>query len=292
MFPVLTYAKASVAILGIILILPVIAQHAHAQELFRLSLFLDKVTYTPLDESVKVTGCLLSEGSSVLGRLVSVEVHAPDGNVVLVDSAATDSTCNFELAIDTRSLPEHGNYLVVATHESASGKEAFRFSNEINLKQAGECAESYCLYYFELLGQIYPVQYTLSSGKLNSIVVDLPARSLMFLIDPTENAGTMTALLPRQAIDSSQNGTDVRYKVFIGSLTNGVRHVVHEELAADNSTRTVVVDYPASDEQILVSINGTHIAPEFGHTLMVFGALAGSVIVSLRFIRFKFRING
>jgi hypothetical protein len=286
MFQVLAY-KAAVAILGIILIFPVIAQHAHAQELFRLNLFADEVTYTPLDENVKVTGCLSSQGTSVLGRLVSVEVRGPDGNVVLADSAATDSTCNFEVAIDTRSLPEHGNYLVVATHETASGKKAFRFSDEANLKQAGACAESYCLYYFELLGEIYPVQYNLSSGKLDSIVVDLPARSLMFLINSTESAGTMTALLPRHAIDSSHNGTDVRYKVFIGSFTNGVRHVVHEELAADNSTRTVVVDYPASDEQILVSINGTHIAPEFGHTIVIFGVLAGSVIVSFRYVRIK-----
>jgi hypothetical protein len=287
MASVTAYAKAALAVLGILLGLQANAQHADAQELFRLNVYLDKVTYTPSDENVRVTGCLLSEGASVLGRLVSVEVRGPDGNVVLSDSAAADATCKFEVDIDTRSLPGHGDYLVVATHESASGKKAFRFSDESNMKQEGECAESDCKYYLELVGEIYPVQYSLSSGKLDSVVADLPARSLMFLINSSDSGGTFTAILPRDAIDSSQNGTDVRYKVFVGGVANGVKHVVHEELTADVNTRTIVVDYPASEEQTLVSINGTHIAPEFGHALVILAALAGAVILSSRLMRFR-----
>jgi hypothetical protein len=283
-------AKATFVFLGIVVGLHSTMQQAYAQEYFRLNVFLDKVAYVP-DEIIKVTGCLSSEGTSVLGKLVSVEVQGPDGESVLSDSATVDATCNFDLDIDSRSLPEHGNYLVVATHESASGKKAFRFSDETNVKEEGECVENYCRYYFELLGLIYQVEYKLTSGKLDSIVVDLPARSLMFLINSTESNGNMTALLPRNVLDSSQNGTDIRYKVFVGSVADGVKQIVHDEVAADEATRTIAVDYPKSNEHILVSINGTHIAPEFGNTLMIIVAIAGAVVASSRFRRTKTKVS-
>jgi len=258
-------------------------------DLFRINVYLDKVTYTPLDGSVRVTGCLLSEGTSVLGRQVSIVVQAPGGEVVVSETATADDSCNFEFNFDTRGLSEYGDYSVVATHETASDKKAFRFSDTNNVKQEGECADRYCPFSFELQGGIYEVQYKVTAGTLHSIIVDLPARSLMFLVNSTESNGTLTALLPIDVIDSSQNGTDIRYKVFIGSLDDGVEHVAHEEFAATENERGVVVDYPASDERILISIKGTYLVPEFGPLLVAAIAIMGFVIPSRFVMRFRYR---
>lgn len=280
-------AKAAVAV--VLLVLAVAIPSAVAQaELFRVSIYLDKVTYTPLDESVDVSGCLSSEGGSVLGRQVTLRVYGPEGEIVLSETAPVDSTCNFGLRIDTQSFSEYGNYAVVATHETASDRQAFRFSDETNAKQEGECAESYCTFYFELEGRLHQVNYKLTSGKLDSIMVDLPAKALMLLMNSTTSNGTMTAVLPRQVIDSSENGTDIRYKVFIGTLTNGVEHVAHEELASTESDRSIVVNYPASDERILISINGTYLAPEFGVTLITAAAVFGIIAVAVRIVKYTY----
>jgi hypothetical protein len=171
---------------------------------------------------------------------------------------------------------------VAATHETASDRKAFLFSEQGNLRDEGECIEIYCTHSIEIQGRIYQVQYSLTSGRLESVIVDLPAKSLMFVIRSTERNGTMTAVLPREVIDSIQNGTDIRFKVFVGSLSDGVEQVFHDEPDVTENERIVAVSYPASDEQILVSINGTYLVPEFSGVLILAAVITGTAAAASR----------
>ena len=274
-------------VLGLLIALGIFAELPPVgAEFIRVNVYIDKVTYTSADASVNVTGCLSSDSPSVLGRKVSIQVYGPDGKIVLSDAAVVDSTCNFSASIDTRSLPKYGDYLIVVTHESGSDKKAFRFSEDTNDKEYGECANYSCTYHFELFGNIYQVQYKLSSGKLDAIIVDFPARALMFLVNSTLSNGTLTATIPKSVIDSQENGTDVRYKVFIGSLTEGAKYVEHEERGSVDNARVLVVDYPTSNENVLISFNGTYLVPELGpEILLIVSAIAGLITLSARFLR-------
>ncbi len=270
---------------GIILVcLSILGVASHipdaAAEFIQLFVYLDKVTYTPSDDSVRVTGCLSSDSSSVLGRQVQITVYDPDGVQVHTESASVNESCIFATDIDTRRLDQQGNYLVVADYEERSDKKAFRFSDESNQKLEGECVNDTCSYYFELRDMIYKVQYKLTSGKLESIYIDSPARALMIVVNSTAGNGTFTAILPRSVIDSQQNGTDTRYMVFVGSLTNGVGPVDFEEAENTEDGRVLVIDYPGG-QQTLISISGTYLAPEFGPAMMLAAVvLAGVVIAS------------
>jgi hypothetical protein len=253
-------------------------------EFIQVKLSLDKVAYVPSDEAIRVTGCLSSDSPSVLGRQVTIQVFGPDGGMISSEPVSVDDACAFGVNIDTRNLSEHGDYMVVASHQTASDKRAFRFSDESNLKQEGECEAEYCTYFIELSGTIYGIQYKLSSGKLDSVVGDPPSKSLKFLVNSTAANGTLTVVLPGNVIDSAQNGTDIRYKVFVGSLTDGVEHVLHSETKLD-AGREIAVYYDASNDHILVTISGTFLVPESGELFPIASALAIAMAVLVRYGR-------
>lgn len=275
-----TAGYAAVSVIALILALGVLASFPEADAQFiRINMFLDKVAYAASDESVEITGCLFSD-TSVLGTQVRIDIYDRDGELLLTETATVNETCNFSASIDTRMFSEYGDYLAVATYQTASDKKAFRFTTDTD---EVDCAQNDCEYLLELKGAIYQVKYRMTAGTMDKMLVDLPARSLMILVNSTESNGTLTLTLPRSFIDARQNETDTDYRIFIGSLTDGIRPVDHLEIANDAFTRTISVVYPTSKEIVLISVNGTYVAPEFGGVLFVVGIMAGLITLSFRF---------
>ncbi len=132
----------------------------------------------------------------------------------------------------------------------------------------------------------YPIRYMITSGQVESMFVDLPARALMVTVN-SKDAGQLTVELPRNIIDSRQdNNVDVRYQVFVGRLTEneGVMPATFQEIEKTDQRRVLVIDYPADSEYpSLIVIDGTHVIPEFASLVVpLMGASIVGTIVAAR----------
>jgi len=242
------------------------------QRILGINVTTDKITYTPADEKVIISGCVRSLESSLEGRQVLIEIIDPDSESVHSSNTTINDTCNFAFPfnINENGLA-HGNYVVQASYGNQTGVTAFRFSNETNSKADGECQDPYCIYYFRLYSNIYPIKYMLTDGRITTMFADIHAHALMVVTNSTTD-GTLSMVLPRYFIDSKNDvndgGSDRPYLVYIGNFTEnfGMEESKSQELTIGEEDRIVVVNYPAGTKQI--EIIGTYFVPEFS-SLMV-----------------------
>ena len=86
-------------------------------------------------------------------------------------------------------------------------------------------------------------------------LVDLPAKEFIFAINATGN-GKLTVELPRKIIDSTRDGKDKPYLVFVGYLETGTKRIKANEIENNNERRTLAIDFAKGDNQI--GIVGTY----------------------------------
>jgi hypothetical protein len=106
--------------------------------------------------------------------------------------------------------------------------------------------------YFKTDSDVYPIQYDLAGGTLDANLVDLPARSLMFMISSVAG-GQITVELPRKIIDSTRNGHDRPYFVSLGSLDSGLQRIDVAETETTNDIRVLRIDFPKGKIQIQIA---------------------------------------
>ncbi len=141
---------------------------------------------------------------------------------------------------------------------------------------------------FIIDGEAYPIRYAITSGQVESMFVDLPARALMVTVNSSE-AGQLTVELPRNIIDSRQdNNVDVRYQVFVGRLTEneGVMPATFQEIEKTDQKRVLIIDYPGDSQYpSLIVIDGTHVIPEFASLAVpvMWASIVGTIIAAKRF---------
>jgi hypothetical protein len=134
----------------------------------------------------------------------------------------------------------------------------------------------------------YPIRYAITSGQVESMFVDLPARALMITVN-SNDVGQLTIELPRNIIDSRQdNNVDVRYQVFVGRLTEneGVLPATFQEIEKTDQKRVLVIDYPADSEYpSLIVIDGTHVIPEFASLVvpLMAASIVGTIVAARSF---------
>ena len=117
------------------------------------------------------------------------------------------------------------------------------------------------------------IGYTITSGKVTSVMPDVDSNSLIVKINPND-AGTITLELPRSVVDAKMSNTDDEFFVLIDG------EVVDFEESVTKTHRTLTVSFPAGSEEI--EVIGTFVVPEFGTiTAMILAvAIISTIAVS------------
>ncbi len=111
-------------------------------------------------------------------------------------------------------------------------------------------------------GGTFDINYSITGGTVESIVVDTSIFGLIVQIDATSN-GRLVLDLPRQFIESKQGGMDVDYIILI----DDVQTYNSSEQKLDSKIRTVIIDFEQNDSEI--QLIGTYVIPEFGTLVMI-----------------------
>src|SRR2546422_9249436 len=101
----------------------------------------------------------------------------------------------------------------------------------------------------------YAIPYNMTNGKLVASLLDLPAKEFIFTINATGD-DKLTVELPRKIIDSTRDGKDKPYLVYVGTWETGLNRIKANEIQNDNKTRTLVIDFTKRDN--LIGIVGTY----------------------------------
>ena len=123
------------------------------------------------------------------------------------------------------------------------------------------------------------IRYTITGGKLLSIIPDVEANSLIVSIDAT-NDGSLTLTIPRSVLDATMNDEDDDFFV----LVDGEEVDFDETISTMN--RVLTIAFPAGAEEI--EIIGTFVVPEFGTIAAMILAVA---IISIIAVSAKSRLS-
>jgi len=123
------------------------------------------------------------------------------------------------------------------------------------------------------------IEYTITGGKLLSIMPDVTAKSLIVSIDAI-NDGSLTLTIPRSVLDASMNDEDDDFFV----LVDGEEVDFDETKSATH--RVLTIAFPAGAEEI--EIIGTFVIPEFGTIAAMILAVA---IISIIAVSAKSRLS-
>jgi predicted secreted protein with PEFG-CTERM motif len=121
-------------------------------------------------------------------------------------------------------------------------------------------------------GEEYDIQYMISNGELNELIGDPETATITAMII-AEQDGELTIQLPRNIIDSVEDGEDANYVVIVDDV---------EESADDDfgdEVRILTIPFASQSKQI--DIIGTFVVPEFGAIAAIVLAVAiVSIIVA------------
>jgi hypothetical protein len=229
--------------------------------------------------SGQVPASLIVQGQN--GFLI---VKKPDGNPCRTDQITIASSGSFSY-----SMPLGGNCGVAGEYDveiTYNGKEGATTFTVTGSSGTGNGTE----YNLNVEGRNYPIKYELTDGSIDRIFARSAEDKLIVELLNADQAGQLTLVLPREVIDAVENGEDVAYVVTIENESGNIETVEVEESGNTNTTRTVVIDYPAGASRI--EIAGTQVVPEFGSvaaiTLIV--AIVGIIVVTTRYGGSKFSL--
>ncbi len=118
------------------------------------------------------------------------------------------------------------------------------------------------------------IGYTITGGKVLSIVPDVEGLSLIIKIEATED-GSITLGIPRAILDARTEGGDDDTEFFV--LVDADETDFDE--AVTDITRTLTIEFPAGAEEI--EIIGTFVIPEFGTIAAMILAVAIISIIAI-----------
>ncbi|MGI0021132.1 MAG: CHRD domain-containing protein, partial [Nitrososphaera sp.] len=126
----------------------------------------------------------------------------------------------------------------------------------------------------------FDIQYMITNATLDELTADVETATLTAMITADED-GELTIQLPREIIDSVENGEDADYLVFVDEVEDFADDDFGEEI------RTLTIPFPAQSEQI--DFVGTTVIPEFGAVAAIVLAVAivGIIVATTRSGRFS-----
>lgn len=240
----------------------------------------DQITLETNQDEYTVSSTVVISGQVPASMIVQGQngfliVKKPDGNPCRADQIVIPSSGSFSY-----SMPLGGNcgvageYDVEITYNGKKGATTF-----IVIGSSGSGTE----YNLNVEGRNYPIKYVLTDGSIDRIFARAAEDKLIVELLNADQAGQLTLVLPREVIDAVENGEDIAYVVTIENESGNIETVEVDESGNTNTTRTVVIDYPAGANRI--EIAGTQVVPEFGSvaaiTLVV--AIVGIIVVTTRY---------
>jgi predicted secreted protein with PEFG-CTERM motif len=236
----------------------------------------DKSEYE-IGSTVKITGTINSD-SIVEGQKVLIRVNKPDGNPYRIDIVEPSSSGSYTYnVVIGGALATAGEYEVQVTY----GEEEQTAEFEL----VGQEGTSYPL---KVEGKSYPIEYEITGGDVKSMFVRPSDNTLVVSIN-AETDGQLVLVLPREVIDSVEEGSDKTYVVATADLEAGVGNddVDIRESDTTDDARTIVIDYEAGTD--LIEISGTSVVPEFPVSAIVLAvAIVGIIVATARTQKFSF----
>ena len=241
----------------------------------------DKEAYSP-GETIIVTGEVRDLYS---GTPISVIVKAPNGNLVSIAqiSIGADKKFSAEITAGGALMKTEGEYTVTVQYgtENRSATTSFEFGgtpitppDTIDPLLPDDDKLS-------IEGSSDLIGYEITGGQIKSIMPDFDAKSLIIVIDATDD-GTLTLTIPRTVFDSvDDNGNDEEIFVLIDD-----EEVSDFDETPTSTDRTITIEFPAGAEQI--EIIGTFVVPEFGTIAAMILAVA---IISIIAVSAKSRLS-
>ena len=243
-----------------------------------LTVATDMASYTDGD-TVMVMGTV---DMAYSGIQVSIIVTSPNGNIVTIDQlpVGADNTYSTTVATGGGLIKESGTYTIEATY----GKDTAMTSFEMTVSGSGTTVPGSdpgsspgqpAEYRNSVLEPSdVPITYSIAGGSLLSIEPDVDAKSLIIMIDATDD-GSLTITVPRTILESTDAaGDDADVFVLVDDEeANGV------EITATATDRTITIPFSAGDGKI--EIVGTWVIPEFGMIAAMILAIAIISIVAV-----------
>jgi predicted secreted protein with PEFG-CTERM motif len=243
---------------------------AYAQTGFTVTT--DSATYSTGD-TITISG---NVGTVQAGQPVLIWVTNPAGAAARSDQVmvAANGSYTYSFPAGGPLMRDSGTYNVRVTYAGVNQNTTFTFTSTdegwrtATLLIDGEFRHS--------------IQYKISGGSLRSLTGDSDTATITAQITAT-NQGQLTLQLPRSIMDSSDNGGDLDYIVFVDELES---LEVEDDFGA--SVRTLTIDFEAESEQI--DIIGTFLVPEFGTITAIILAVSivGIIIATARYSKFSF----
>ena len=247
----------------------------------------DKASYSE-GEIILVTG----EVQSLYGIPVSIIVKAPNGNLVSIAQidVGADKKFSTEITAGGALMKVEGTYTITVQYGNVNrtAETSFEFGGVIEDQTMKETTGEPIMEFeseitdttVSVQGSVDLVGYEITGGKLLSIMTDVDAKSLIILIDATDD-GSLTITIPRLVLDAVfENGEDDEFFVLVND-----EEVDFDEIIS-STDRILIIAFPAGTETI--EIIGTFVIPEFGTIAAMILAVA---IISIIAISAKSRLS-
>lgn len=156
-----------------------------------------------------------------------IQVHGPDRIYENKDGSYT-----YHLKLE-KTFGDTDRYNILITHDSNTydaGTVFMFIAGPYNLVASGKT---------------YPIYYTITSGKLYKISVDVNLKSMIVTI--VNAPSSFSVELPRDLIDSKSGTSDTNFTVLIGEHNQPQKFMSKakfDEIRNDSKTRTLLINFP------------------------------------------------
>ena len=237
--------------------------------------------------SVKTNSNSYKEGDTVVisGKVTTIIVGTPitlqifnQGNLVDVAqfNVAEDGSYSYTIIAEGPYWSKSGEYTVKALFGEGNDAETqFNFSPKSDVIATN---------IFEVDAGSYgtfDVNYSINGGVVKNMLIDKDIFALIVIIE-SENDGTITLEMPREAFDAKkQDQTDDTFIIIIDGI-----EVPYQETVTNTDSRIITINFEEGDSDI--EIIGTTIIPEFG--IIAVMILAVGIITSIMITKNRFQI--
>ncbi|HXG06753.1 MAG TPA: PEFG-CTERM sorting domain-containing protein [Nitrososphaera sp.] len=237
----------------------------------------DELTVETDDDQYEIGSTVAISGdipSSLIvpGQQLLIRIDKPDGNPCRIDQVEVSSSGSYEYELVLGGVcGEPGEYDVEVIYGSLESSTTFQL-----------IGRSVAEYRLNVDGDVYPIEYKLSSGTINNMFLRTSEDKLVINVGAPER-GQLTISLPREVIDSIEDGEDVEYVVTIEDQAGNIIIADAEETENTDEVRTLVIDYPAGSARI--EIQGTQVVPEFNTiaAIVLAVAIVGIIVATSRY---------
>ena len=250
---------------------------------FTITMETDKDVY---DHSSVITVTGQAEPVDLEGSEVSIQVFAPNGNLVYVAQVSVNSDGTFSTTINTASLKSDGTYMIKAQYGVlADTTVSVELTNAIEASETGTAVtgtavtgtavtetagEVMLLESRDLVGQI---EYDITCNAIPAFFANADDDSIVIYLDPTDD-GIITITLHEELIKPFEDGT------FVIIVNN------QEMQDFTQVGNTLTIPCVVGTEKI--EIHGSWAIPEFGVIAAMILAVA---IVSIIVVTAKTRLS-